>query len=134
MNIANKKRSLVFFLGAAVYGAAVFAESASAQNVAAPTMSQSGSTAIAAIAAIPGVDSVSDEELGKSVQAALHADPYFYDEHVSVSVDNGAVVLHGYVSSDWDIRDAMRIARKAAGQRRVVDDLRINDPTIRQGR
>jgi osmotically-inducible protein OsmY len=131
MKIANKKRSSVIFLGAVVYGAAVFAELASAQNAAAPTVSQSGSTAIAATRS---ADSVTDEELGKSVQAALHADPYFYDRHVSVSVDNGAVVLHGYVSSDWDLRDAMRIARKVAGPRRVVDDLRINDLTIRQGR
>jgi osmotically-inducible protein OsmY len=131
MNIGNKKRSLVFFLGAAVYGAAVFAELAGAQDAAAPAVNKSGSTAIAAP---QRADSVTDQELGKNVQAALHADPYFYDEHVSVSVDNGAVVLHGFVSSDWDIRDAMRIARKAAGQRRVVDDLRINDPTIRQGR
>jgi len=66
--------------------------------------------------------------LRKRVQAALHADPYFYDRHVRVSVENGAVVLHGIVFSDWDIRDALRIARQAADQRLVVDDL-----TIEQG-
>jgi osmotically-inducible protein OsmY len=59
------------------------------------------------------------------VQAALHADPYFYDEHVTVSVEHGAVVLRGFVFSDSDLLDAIRIASKAAGDRRVVDNLII---------
>jgi osmotically-inducible protein OsmY len=124
MNIANKKRSLVILLGAAVYGAAVFAELASVQSAAAATVSQSDSTAVAAIQGSNSAK-VADEELSRRVQAALHADPYFYDKHVSVSVDNGAVVLHGIVFSEWDLRDAMRIARQAADRRLVVDDLTI---------
>lgn len=56
---------------------------------------------------------------------ALHSDPYFYDRHVTVSVENGAVVLRGIVASDWDLRDAIRIASKAAGDRRVIDNLAI---------
>jgi osmotically-inducible protein OsmY len=59
------------------------------------------------------------------VQAALRADPYFYDRHVTVSVDKGAVVLHGFVFSDWDLQEAIRIAGQAAGDRRVIDDLSI---------
>jgi osmotically-inducible protein OsmY len=59
------------------------------------------------------------------VKTALHNNPYFYDEHVTVSVENGEVVLQGFVSSEWDIRDALRIAGKAAGGRRVIDDLSI---------
>lgn len=122
MNIANKKRSLVILLGAVVYGASVFAELASAQNAAVPTVSQSGSTPVAAN---QGADSVTDQELSRRVQAALRADPYFYDKHVSVSADNGVVVLHGFVFSEWDLRDAIRIARQAADQRPVIDDLTI---------
>jgi len=121
MKIANKKRSLVFLLGAAVYAGAVFAELASVQNAAAATVSQSNSTAVAATQGA----AMTDEELSRRVQAALHADPYFYDKHVSVSVDNGAVVLHGIVFSEWDLRDAMRIAKQAADRRMVVDDLSI---------
>jgi osmotically-inducible protein OsmY len=34
-------------------------------------------------------------------------------------------VLRGFVSSDWDLLDAIRIASKAAGDRRVIDDLSI---------
>jgi hypothetical protein len=69
-----------------------------------------------------------DEQLRQRVKAALHEDPYFYDEHVDVSVENGAVVLRGFVFSDWDLRNAVRIATTAAGSRRVVDNL-----TIKQG-
>jgi len=57
--------------------------------------------------------------------AALHTDPYFYDRHVTVSVENGAVVLRGFVFSDWGLRDAIRIAKRAAGDTPVVDNLWI---------
>jgi len=70
-------------------------------------------------------DAAADEVIRGHVAAALHSDPYFYDGHVTVSVEKGAVVLRGFVSSDWDLLDAIRIARKAAGNRRVVDDLSI---------
>jgi BON domain len=63
--------------------------------------------------------------LQEQVQAALQSDQYFYDAHVDVSIENGNVVLRGLVFSDWDLRDALRIARKAAGGRRVIDNLSI---------
>ena len=98
------KRVLVAgtYLGAAACGMSGFATRAVAQN--AP---------------------MANEELRARVQAALQADPYFYDTHVSVSVERGAIVLRGMVFSDWDLRDAIRIAGKAAGDRRVIDDLSI---------
>jgi osmotically-inducible protein OsmY len=34
-------------------------------------------------------------------------------------------VLHGFVFSDWDLQEAIRIAGQAAGDRRVIDDLSI---------
>jgi osmotically-inducible protein OsmY len=66
-----------------------------------------------------------DQQLKDDVDNALSADPYFYGAHVTTSVENGSVVLRGFVFSDWDLRDAIRIATKAAGGRRVVDDLSI---------
>lgn len=72
-------------------------------------------------------DPVADEILRGRVESALHSDPYFYDAHVTVSVEKGAVVLRGFVFSDWDLLDAIRIAGKAAGDRRVVDDLWIEE-------
>jgi osmotically-inducible protein OsmY len=79
----------------------------------------------ATAATAANVYSIPDADLRDSVQFALHDDPYFYDGHVQVSVDHGVVHLHGLVFSDWDLRDAMRIAGKAAGQRRVINNLTI---------
>jgi osmotically-inducible protein OsmY len=78
-----------------------------------------------AAAAAPDVYSIPDADLRDSVQFALHADPYFNDRHIEVSVNHGVVHLRGLVFSDWDLRDAMRIAGKAAGDRRVVNDLTL---------
>ena len=103
MNISYTKRILVncACLAMAVYGVGGSAAWAGARNAAA------------------------DEDLEQRVTAALHGDPYFYDEHVSVSIEHGAVVLRGFVASEWDLRDAIRIAGKAAGDQRVIDDLSI---------
>jgi osmotically-inducible protein OsmY len=68
-----------------------------------------------------------DEKLRKDVQAALHASPYFYDRHITVSMENGSVVLRGFVFSDWDLRQALSIARKAAEDKTVIDDLSIKE-------
>jgi osmotically-inducible protein OsmY len=123
MNISWKRRILVVcaYLGPAVSGFGGLATRAEAQNVA-PASSRSAS--IAASTA-QGADTLTDEELKKRVKAALHNDPYFYDEHVTVSVEKGVVVLRGFVFSDWDLRDAIRIAKKAAGDRQVIDNLTI---------
>ena len=124
MNISCKKRILIIcaYLGPAVCGLGGFGTPVSAQNAVSPPASQSDSVAVSAL---QGAAVLSDGELEKRVKAALHSDPYFYDEHVSVSVENGVVVLRGFVFSDWDLRNAIRIARQAADQRRVVDNLSI---------
>jgi osmotically-inducible protein OsmY len=66
-----------------------------------------------------------DQQLQTKVENALLSDPYFYSAHVTVSVKNGTVNLEGFVFSDWDLRDAIRIATKASGGGRVVDNLTI---------
>jgi osmotically-inducible protein OsmY len=68
-----------------------------------------------------------NSELQERVAAALHTQPYFDDRHIEVSVRGGAVILSGIVFSDWDLQDALRTARKAAGGRRVVDSLSIEE-------
>jgi osmotically-inducible protein OsmY len=70
--------------------------------------------------------SSADAQLADTVQAALHADPFFYDRHVTVSVEQGKVVLRGFVSDGGDLIRAKSIAAKAAGGRPVVDYLSIN--------
>lgn len=67
-----------------------------------------------------------NRELSERVRAALHAEPYFYDRHVDVTVEGDAVVLRGIVFSDWELQDALRVARKAAGNRPVVDNLSLD--------
>jgi osmotically-inducible protein OsmY len=124
MNISRKRRILIIcaYLGPAICGLGGFAAPVGAQNAVSPSASRSD---FIAVSAMPGAAVLADGELEKRVQAALHADPYFYDEHVTVSVEHGAVVLRGFVFSDSDLLDAIRIASKAAGDRRVVDNLII---------
>jgi osmotically-inducible protein OsmY len=124
MNIPRERRNLHLcaYLAAAVCGMAGFATTVAAQNTVLPPASQSDSVAVAAM---PGSSAPADEELKERVQAALHAAPYFYDQHVTVSVEKGVLVLRGFVFSDWDLQEAMRIADQAAGHRRVIDELSI---------
>jgi osmotically-inducible protein OsmY len=114
----SKSRNWVIgaYLAPLVLGLGGFATRVDAQNVAAPVP-----TAMAQAA-----DSKNDA-LRNRVTAALHADPYFFDKDVTVSVEKGVVVLSGFVFSDWDLRDALSIARKAAGDVQVVDNLSIKE-------
>lgn len=84
-----------------------------------------GACGFGATATAQNAYSIPDADLRDSVQFALHTDPYFYDSHVEVSVNHGVVYLRGLVFSDWDLRDAVRIASKAAGDRRVINNLTI---------
>jgi osmotically-inducible protein OsmY len=68
---------------------------------------------------------VPDEELTKRVEAVLHDDPYFYDEYVTVTVKNGVATLQGIVFDEWDLRQAIRLAKRISGVKRVVNDLEI---------
>jgi osmotically-inducible protein OsmY len=108
-------------LGPAVCGFGVASRS-SAQNAAVPAERPLPTIEATATQA---ADPVADDEIRGRVEAALHFDPYFYDAHVTVSMEKGDVLLGGFVSSDWDLLHALRIARKAAGNRRVVDNLSI---------
>jgi len=83
------------------------------------------SRSISGVAPISQAADAVSEKLRKQVAAALHADPYLDDEHINIAVDRGVVVLSGLVYSDWDLRTALRTARKAAGHSRVIDSLSI---------
>jgi len=61
------------------------------------------------------------------VQYALDADDYLYAAHIQVSVEKNRIVLQGFVFSDWDLQDALRVAWKAAGRMPVIDDLTIKE-------
>jgi osmotically-inducible protein OsmY len=123
MSTAFRRQILIncAIVGSAAVGLVGFGLRAGAQSVSASASNRP----VAAAQSTPSADLVADEKLMKRVKDALHSDPYFYDAHVTVSVENGAVVLRGFVSSDWDLRDAIRIASTAAGGRRVIDNLSI---------
>jgi osmotically-inducible protein OsmY len=119
MNISKSRNWVISAcLGPLVLGLGGFATRVDAQSAAAPVPT---TTATAQAADSP------NEALRQRVTTALHADPYFYDKHVTVSVEKGVVVLRGFVFSDWDLRDALRLARKAAGDVPVVDNLSIKE-------
>jgi osmotically-inducible protein OsmY len=88
-----------------------------------------GRSGIGGASTLPGVDAANadaaNQKLQKRVAAALHANPYLDDEHINVSVERGIVVLGGRVFDDWDLRTALRTARKATGHSSVVDSLSI---------
>src|ERR1700676_4095228 len=69
--------------------------------------------------------SVSDSELQEQVETALRNDPYVPDQHVTVTIKDGGVTLHGFIFDEWDLRVVKRIARKTPGVRRVIDYLEI---------
>jgi BON domain len=126
MNILSKKRNLILFgyFVPVVCGLGAIATRAEAQNAPVPPISGSGYIAASATAASTTAAST-DENLRNRVTTALQADPYLNDRHVTVSVEKGSVVLGGFVFSGWQVQDALRAARKAAGNTRVVDDLDI---------
>jgi hypothetical protein len=125
MYFSSTRRLLIIctYLGTIACGLNGFAGRVGAQDMDAPVGSPPR-TIVAS--ATHGAAPVADEDLRRRVEAALHSDPYFYDEHVTVSVEKGHVLLSGFVSSEWDLLDAMRIARKAAGNGRVSENLSIN--------
>jgi osmotically-inducible protein OsmY len=128
MNILSQKRNLIIcgYLVPVVCGLGAIATRADAQNAAVPPISGSGYVAASTAAlTTQAAAQPADENLRNRVTTALHADPYFYDQHVTVSVEKGSVVLDGFVFSGWQLQDALRIARKAAGNTRVVDNLDI---------
>jgi osmotically-inducible protein OsmY len=66
---------------------------------------------------------LADEVLKDQVQSALEQNPYLLSDHVRIEVRNGVVTLTGQVFDEWDLRIALRQARRVAGVRRVVNAL-----------
>jgi osmotically-inducible protein OsmY len=116
MNISSKRHNLI--IGAYLVllaGLGGIATQAVAQN------------ASVAASATQTANQSADEELMNRVKTALHDNPSLDDAHVTVSVEKGSIVLDGFVLDSQDLIDALRVARKAAGNARVVDNLSIID-------
>ena len=70
-------------------------------------------------------EAVPDAEVKQRVETAMRSDQYFYDEHVTITIKDGVVTLHGIVFDDWDLRTARRIAKRIPGVKRVINDLEM---------
>jgi osmotically-inducible protein OsmY len=94
-------------------------------------------TAIAQVPAIALRDEVPREEvtvtasretdavLTAKVEQALHDDPYIFADHMNVVADNGIVRLRGVAVDASDLRQALALARRIAGRRRVVNEIEL---------
>ena len=69
----------------------------------------------------------SDAVLVTRVEQALQNDPYLFVSHVSVSAENGVVRLEGVVQDPFDMLQLLRIARRIAGKRRVINEIEFVD-------
>jgi osmotically-inducible protein OsmY len=115
-------RNCLVSLAAAVMAGSVCWTSAHAQRI---TPSANSGLDEVVVRGKRQIDPIADARLRRQVEVALAADPYFYSEHVSVTIQNGVATLHGIVFDDWDLRNAMRISRRIPGVKRVVNDLEI---------
>jgi hypothetical protein len=70
-------------------------------------------------------ESTADAQLNTQVETAMRSDRYFYDDHVTATTRNGVVVLRGLVFDEWDVRTAIRISKRIAGVKRVINQLEI---------
>jgi hypothetical protein len=118
-NLSSSVRAL---LGSVVAGSLCWATSAGAQNARPADVDHLESIVVTAKRRS---DPAADEKMKIQVEQAMHSDRFFYDDHVTVTVENGVATLRGMVFDDWDMRQAMRICRRIAGVKRVINDLEI---------
>jgi osmotically-inducible protein OsmY len=65
----------------------------------------------------------SDEALAARVEAALKQNPYIFSDHVTVTAKDGVVRVGGVVNDLIDLLAILRVARRIAGGRRVVNEI-----------
>jgi hypothetical protein len=114
-------RTLTRFLAAPLL--AVTACSFEAAAADGPVAPKTAPVATVIVTAKRHFDPAADAETTVRVQAALHDDPYIFDEHLTVVTVDGVVYLEGLVFDDWDLTRILRMARRLAGGRRVVNRL-----------
>jgi osmotically-inducible protein OsmY len=66
-----------------------------------------------------------DAVLTAKVEQALHDDPYIFADHMNVVAENGIVRLRGVAGDVSDLRQALALARRIAGRRRVVNEIEL---------
>jgi osmotically-inducible protein OsmY len=67
----------------------------------------------------------SDAVVAAKVTAAVQQDPYIFGDHITVTVENGIVRLEGVVNDLSDLHRVLRLARRIAGRKSVVNELEL---------
>ena len=119
----NRASCVCAMLAAILGGLCSWAPAESADDLGAPPVKLL-ETIVVTAKRVP--ETVPDEVVQIRVETALHEDPYFYGEHVTITVKNGVVHLQGIVFDAGDIQDVRRIIRKKISDvKRVVNELEI---------
>jgi len=58
-----------------------------------------------------------------STPGALNQDPYLFVGHITVTAENGVVRLTGFAIDRMDLLQAVHLARRIAGKRRVINEI-----------
>jgi osmotically-inducible protein OsmY len=64
-----------------------------------------------------------DAQITRRVMTAIQQNPYIFADHITVTTENGVVRLEGVVTDLHDLLNVIRIARRAAGKRRLVNNI-----------
>jgi len=67
-----------------------------------------------------------DSETANRVQFALNTDKELFARHITVRADDGIVVLGGYVWTQPELLEAIRVAGLVPGVTKVVDRIEID--------
>ena len=72
---------------------------------------------------------LSTPEAQQRIQQALNSEPTLQNSNVGVHVDENSVILTGTVNSEQQHDLAVRIARSYAGDRKIVDKIKVTQQT-----
>lgn len=64
-----------------------------------------------------------DAALAARVSASIQRNPYIFADHVTVTARNGVVIVGGVVQDLSDLYAILKLARRMAGTRRVVNEI-----------
>ena len=66
---------------------------------------------------------LTDVQITRKVMTAIQQNPYIFADHITVTTENGVVKLEGVITDLHDLLNVIRIARRAAGKRRLVNNI-----------
>ena len=72
---------------------------------------------------------LSTPEVQRQIQQGLNSEPALRNSTVGVHVDENSVILTGTVDSDEQHDLALRIAQSYAGDRKIVDKIKVTQKT-----